>query len=315
MGVARGVRQISHMKIDSVNIVPLLCDLSEASDDVFRDPEMALGIYNGLRHLAEMGAIERGPRPETVACTACDADHPAVIEYDPIQQCYVHFCPEAGLVTLNDADLITHRFRPEWLVDWLVQEVPITSPVRRPALVDGRVWHLGDASCGDVLVTAIFARRVSSQAELDHLMSALRPIHPVGKGLVLTTSPHVARQIQLPNGFEFLELADIIRSVGDRLIVDQAKLGSRVQGLLGKSMPAKPPVRASQKNRKEPSRLDYREADKLLIAEMHAMILAGDARNATDAARALAKRAAGSGREASKVTRLAAGYIKMHPNG
>ena len=55
--------------------------------------------------------------------------------------------------------------------------------------------------------------------------------------------------------------------------------------------------------------------DKPLIAEMHTMILGGTARNATDAARALARRAAGSGKEASKVTRLAAGYIKMHPNG
>jgi hypothetical protein len=238
-----------------------------------------------------------------------------VIEYDPDQQCYVHFCPEAGLVTLSDADLITHRFRPEWLVDWLVKEVPITSPLRRPALVDGRVWQLGDASCGDALVTAIFARRVSSQAELDLLISALRPIHPAGKGVVFTTSPHVARQVQLPNGFEFLDLGDIIRAVGDRLIIDRANLDSRVQALQGEPLPAKPPVRASRKNRKEPSRLDYREVDKPLIAEMHAMISERKARNATDAARVLARRAAGSGREASKVTRLAAGYIKTHPGG
>lgn len=306
---------MSRMKIDTFNIVPLLCDLSEASDEVFRESEMGFGSHSGLQHLAEMGAIERGPRPESVTCTACDADHPAAIEYDQDRRSYVHFCPEAGLVTLNDADLITHRFRPEWLVDWLVKEIPITSALRRPALVDGRVWHLGDASCGDALVTAIFARRVSSQAELDHLMSALRPIHPIGKGLVLTTSPHVARQVPLPNGFEFLELGDIIRSVGDRLIVDRANLDSRVLGLQGQSLPSKPPVRASRKDRKEPSRLDYREADKPLIAEMHAMILERKARNATDAARALARRATGSGKEASKVTRLAAGYIKMHPSG
>ena len=53
--------------------------------------------------------------------------------------------------------------------------------------------------------------------------------------------------------------------------------------------------------------------DKLLIAEMRAMILGGTARNATDAARALASRAAGGGKEASKVTRLAGGYLKVYP--
>ena len=45
------------------------------------------------------------------------------------------------------------------------------------------------------------------------------------------------------------------------------------------------------------------------------MILGGQARNATDAARALASRASGNGKEASKVTRLTAGYIKLYRGG
>jgi hypothetical protein len=61
--------------------------------------------------------------------------------------------------------------------------------------------------------------------------------------------------------------------------------------------------------------LDFREADKTLIAEMHAMIVAGRARNPTDAARALGHRAPGTGQEASKVTRLATTYIKSYPRG
>jgi hypothetical protein len=141
-------------------------------------------------------------------------------------------------------------------------------------------------------------------------VSALKPVHPTGAGFVVTTSHYVARQVQLPNGFEFLDLGEIIRWVGDRLIVDRAIFDSRVQSSQGATPRS---ALAPRQDRKEPRRLDYREADKPIIAEMHVMILGGTARNATDAARALASRAAGSGKEASKVTRLAAGYNKVHP--
>jgi hypothetical protein len=164
-------------------------------------------------------------------------------------------------------------------------------------------------------VTVIFGRRVSSQADLDGLVSALRPVHPTGLGLVVTTSPHIARQIPLPNGFEFLDLGDILRWAGDRLILDRVHFDARMQALWGAAQPAQRPARALRPRHKQPNRADYREADKPIFAEMHAMILGGTARNATDAARALAGRAAGSGKEASKVTRLAAGYIKVHRGG
>ena len=165
------------MEIEAVNIVQLLCDLSEASGEVFPRPEIGFGCHSDLRRLAELGAIEPGPRPETVTCNACDADHPAAIEFDVERRCYVHFCPEVGFVTVNDADLITHRFRPEWLVDWLTKALPITSPRWPSALVEGRVWQLGDAACGDTQATVIFARRVASQAGLDQLASA-RAVRP-----------------------------------------------------------------------------------------------------------------------------------------
>jgi hypothetical protein len=212
------------MQTETVNIVELLCALSEASDEVFRESEMGFGDRCATHHMTKLGAIEPSPRPETVVCNACDADHAAVIEYDADRHCYVHFCREVGFVTLNDADLVTHRFRPDWLVDWLVGALPITSPVRRPALIPGRVWHLGDAACGDTLVTIIFARRVFSQADLDLLASALRPVHPADKGLVITTSPHVARQVQLPNGFEFLDLKDI--AIATDIVNDDLGIGN-----------------------------------------------------------------------------------------
>ena len=87
-------------------------------------------------------------------------------------------------------------------------------------------------------------------------MSALKPVHPTGAGFVVTTSHYVARQVQLPNGFEFLDLGEIIRWVGDRLIVDRAIFDSRVQSSQGATPRL---VLAPRQDRKEPRRLDYRE--------------------------------------------------------
>ena len=70
------------MYAETVNVVQLLCDLSESSDEVFHASKIGPERDNGLQYLARLGAIERGPLPETIVCDACDADHPAVIEFD-----------------------------------------------------------------------------------------------------------------------------------------------------------------------------------------------------------------------------------------
>ena len=298
-----------------INVVQLLCDLSEASEETFSACALGNECDGGLRVLTKLGAVGAGPRLESITCQACDADHSATIEFDAERRCYFHFCPEAGRVLVDDADLATLRFNPEWLVDWLNSTLGISCPAHRPALVSGRVWHLGDVVCGDALVTVVLARQVSSQAALDQLASMLGALPLADKRLLITTSPWVARQVHLPHKFQFLDLREIGRLVGERLIVDRTKLDSLVQDLPGKSTPPKPELKALRKSRRNPARLDFREVDKPLIAEMHAMILERKARNATDAARAIAKHAAGSGEEASKVTRLAAGYKKMHPDG
>src|SRR5258707_786421 len=89
-----------------------------------------------LQLLTQLGALKPGPQPTVVTCTACDAGHSEVIKYDAERHGYVHFCPDAGFVPVTDADLRTHEFQVEWLVDWLIRMLPINSPNRRrPALV------------------------------------------------------------------------------------------------------------------------------------------------------------------------------------
>jgi hypothetical protein len=172
-----------------------------------------------------------GPRPDSITCRACDADHTAAIEFDPESQHYFHACPIVGHVPINDADLATFRFEPEWLVDWLCKALSIPSPLRRRALVPNRAWHLGDAACGDTRVTIVFACRISSQADLDLLASALRPVRPAEKGLVVTTSSNIARQVTLPCRYQVLLLHEIVQSGPASPTLDSQRLGFWLRGI------------------------------------------------------------------------------------
>jgi hypothetical protein len=67
--------------------------------------------------------------------------------------------------------------------------------------------------------------------------------------------------------------------------------------------------------RKRPSGRDYREDDAALVEDMHRGIERGDYRNATDAARMLAKLAPGHGTEQSKATRLIGRYTELLRRG
>jgi hypothetical protein len=299
------------VEYDVSDVVRLLCDLSEAPEEVFRIGTIGHESEEGLRTLAKLGAVSTGPRPDSITCQACDADHLAAVEFDAQARSYIYFCPEAGWVTADDADLATLRSNPEWLVNWLVSELAMPSPVRTRALLPRRVWHLGDSPFAGTLVTVVFARWISSQAALDELATVLATIHLVGKGLVITTSPRVATQVHLPHGFTFLDLREIGRMVGPQLRVDKARLASFLHALPNRSSLTKQAFKTSRKVRREPARLDYRQADRPLIDQMRDMIMAGEARNPTDAARALAHQAVGNGTEASKVSRLVMRYTEL----
>jgi hypothetical protein len=164
------------------------------------------------------------------------------VEFDPATRRHSYFCPEAGPMTVDDADLVALRFNPGWLVEWLIRELPISPPARRQELVQNRVWYLGGLMCGDTLITVIFARQVSSQAALGRLASGLRTVHPADKGLVITTSSNVARHIPLPDGYEFLDLREIMRAAAGGLTLDRTRLGSWIRGIsatTGKGAPSR----------------------------------------------------------------------------
>jgi hypothetical protein len=244
------------MKYPTPDPVLLLCELAEGSGDEFQAAELNGKYGASLRILADAGAVQTGDTLRTVSCKACDGDHAATVEFDPVAQRYSYFCPEAGWVTAEDADLATVRYNPQWLVNWLAAELPILSPVRRRALIPDRVWHLGDAQCGETSLTVVLARRVWTQVELDRLASVLGTVPPGDLGVVATSSAEVARQISLPHDYRFLDLRDVMRTIKDRLTFDGTKLGSWVKAM--RSGPAK----RTQSRSGRPS-------EKLLIEEFY----------------------------------------------
>ncbi len=239
-----------------------LCDLAEASGDGFQAVELDATYGTAVRLWADLVAIEPSAPIRTLTCSACDGDHPVTVEFDTATRRHSYFCPEAGLVTVDDADLVALRFNPGWLVEWLIRELPISPPVRRQELVQNRAWYLGDAMCGDTLITVIFARQVSSQAALGRLASGLRTVHPADKGLVITTSQNVVRHIPLPNGYEFLDLREIMKATAGAPTLDTTRLGSWIRGIrttTGKGAPSRSgrpspkPDEPEPKGRRRPS--------------------------------------------------------------
>ena len=102
--------------------------------------------------------------------------------------------------------------------------------------------HLGDVKFGSTVITVVFARCVSAHRNFDLLASALRPIYRADKGLVVTTSLNVARQVALPGGYELLPFPEIVSEGPDGLSLDTVRLGSwisRMQPTTAKGAPTR----------------------------------------------------------------------------
>jgi hypothetical protein len=213
------------------SLVELICDLSEASDDVFRETWMSHELRPFVNTLKGMGVIEPGPMPKSVICAACDTGHIENLGYDSVGRGYTHFCGKVGFVTVDSADLITHRFRADWLPRWLVAELPVDSAVRPRVIVPECAWHLGDTKLGDTLVTVIFARRIGRQLEVGQLASVLRAIHRADYGVVVTTSLDAAQSVPLPNGYEFIHFPDLVVPRSDRIEFKRDRFASWIRGM------------------------------------------------------------------------------------
>jgi hypothetical protein len=208
--------------------VALLCELADTCTEIFAAEALRRRHGDAAEQLVRIGALVPGWPSPVVTCGACDEDHPATVEFDAGRGRSHHFCPEVGRVALDDADLTTLCFDPEWLLDWLEEALPVVPPARRRVLVPDRAWHLGEAVIGATSVVTVFARGISSVTDLDRFAAVLDPIAPANLGLVVTTTTNRPRRTALPHDHVFIDLRE---GFG----LDRSRLGACIKGLLRKS--------------------------------------------------------------------------------
>lgn len=215
----------------SADLLDLICELIE-------QPSRRIGAWLQKGRSAEaerlvtMGLVRPGPAPKTIACRACDEDHPATPEFDSATGHYFHFCPVAGRVDIDPRDLETLEVRTRAMVDLLVAAFPVL-PVIGRELVAERVWHLGEAVVGGTSLTMIFACRVRNQQALGALARAIRTVPVTESGMIVTSSPLPDPQLMLPNRYTVVSLRDIASAHGSRVEIDRDRIAAHIRMVRG----------------------------------------------------------------------------------
>ncbi len=169
-----------------INPVSLLCDLAEAEDSYFSATDSQEQYKNSLDILIANGAILSGSSPQVVACQACHEDHPALIEYDYEIGKSFYFCPIAGQMWIDKNHLRTFSFDVDWLINWLIEALPVHRSAQRRCLMQDRLWYLGDAKYGKTELTVTFSRRVMNVSALGEVTVHLKAYPSASIGLVIT---------------------------------------------------------------------------------------------------------------------------------
>ena len=192
--------------------VDLLCNLMDAGVETFEAAVLRNRRGDAVDCLMRIGALVSGQRLSVITCGACDEDHSVQLEFDPATRQHFHFCPEAGRVTVPDADIETIAVDPRWLIDWLMAELPIVPPARHRELVRDRAWFLGDAIVRGTSLRVVFARGISSYGDLDAVAASLPPVRRDSVGLVITTRADLPNKVHLPHAYVVLSLREIVRA-------------------------------------------------------------------------------------------------------
>jgi hypothetical protein len=213
------------------NLLDTICDLIE-------QPRARIGASflearcGEADRLADIGLVQQGVAPSTIACRACDGDHAATIEFDNLARRHFHFCPVAGRVEIDPRDLRVLEIRAEAMVDLLVAAFPVLPAINRE-LVAGKVWHLGEAIVGGTSLTLIFACRIGSRPAFGALASAIATVPPTEIGMIITCGPLPDPRLSLPYRYTVVSLREIASVQENRLVISQQRIAAHIRAVPG----------------------------------------------------------------------------------
>jgi hypothetical protein len=201
----------------------LLIELSEQARAGITGAALADVFPEAGRVLLGWGVLKPSANLATVICRACSEQHFAEVEFERQTSTYRHFCAEAGWVDVLQSDLRGYALEFDWLLDRLAALVGVRDGQPR-ALVEDVAWRLGEARVGDCDWTALFARRLGSERNLDLLTVALAERAWPGPALILTMSDAIGELLKLPSGIRIVALCEAMSAEPDGLALDQRAL-------------------------------------------------------------------------------------------
>jgi hypothetical protein len=184
-----------------------------------------------LDFLLRAGALLPGSPLTRITCTACDDDHPVEVEFDPASGRSTCFCPNAGPVEVDNADLETLSVNSAWLADVVTTRLDIAPSPRRRELLRDSAWWLGDVIVGSTTVSFALSVGIAHAGTMSQLAAGLKARKPIDLGIWLTAGPEIPASLLNDTGYHQVDIHQVLRFAGDALAIDHARMAAWVRAL------------------------------------------------------------------------------------
>jgi hypothetical protein len=161
--------------------------------------------------LIAAGALAPNGYEPVVTCLDDHDDEPVSVTWRDDLGGYAYFSSSAGWVKVEHERLRRYRVDFDWFRSCIAAGVNIPASQRWQCLVPDILWDLGDAWVGERKATFLLGRRLSFPVTLDAVCDALTGRVGRPPGVLLTTTPRVARHVRIPGQHQIVALADCLR--------------------------------------------------------------------------------------------------------
>jgi hypothetical protein len=213
--------------------VGLLVELIQAGGDRLPAKPVSKRWLETLAYLERIGVVQTDALLTELTCSECDRDHSVVTEFDPAARKHRYFCPEAGLVIVDDDDLASLRVDFLWLLDWLERELPVVLPRRRRPLIEGRAWLLGEVLIDKTSLMVVLVIGPLTPGDQYRLTDTLASVRPTELGILLTMCPIHSSEALAVERYDPLDLREFARAETDCFGLNRERLAARVRQLKG----------------------------------------------------------------------------------